>query len=91
MEMCILREGESNDISINIQHTLIEAYCWENDICVQKVGLEEKLSNVLVNEKDNLNNNTDYSCILVMIQAKDSYTDGFIKHDPMMADNFLPG
>ena len=35
--LCLLPGGTSDDISVAIQHTLIEAYCWENDINVIKV------------------------------------------------------
>ena len=35
--LCLLPGGTSDDISVSIQHKLIEAYCWENDINVIKV------------------------------------------------------
>lgn len=49
--LCLLPNGTSDDISVSIQHKLIEAYCWENDIHVIEMPNSEKLSE-LVNGKD---------------------------------------
>ena len=71
--MCILNEGLGNDVSVQIQHTLIEAYCWENEINIQKVGQDDKLSLLLDNEAKNLNKNVEnYSCALIMASMKDT-------------------
>ena len=35
--LCLLPGDSSGDITVSIQHKLIEAYCWENDIIVIKV------------------------------------------------------
>ncbi|KAK6178882.1 hypothetical protein SNE40_011368 [Patella caerulea] len=35
--LCVLPEAGSENISVHIQHTLIEAFCWENDIRILKV------------------------------------------------------
>jgi len=35
--LCILPEDASNDVALHIHFTLIEAFCWENDIRVVKV------------------------------------------------------
>lgn len=48
--LCLLPGGTSDDISVSIQHKLIEAYCWENDINVIKVDCTDKF-NELVNGK----------------------------------------
>ena len=37
MMMCILPEDASSDVALHIHFTLIEAFCWENDIRVVKV------------------------------------------------------
>lgn len=37
--LCILPESKTQDVSIRIQHTLIEAFCRENDVRVLKVSL----------------------------------------------------
>lgn len=69
--LCILREDSSNDVALNIHFTLIEAFCWENDIPVIKVDSAENLSKLLnANEKDALDIQTkwseiDCSCLLV--------------------------
>jgi len=41
--MCILPEDASDDVTLHIHFTLIEAFCWENDIRVVKVQFESKL------------------------------------------------
>lgn len=35
--LCVLPEDASNDVALHIHFTLIEAFCWENDIRVVKV------------------------------------------------------
>jgi len=35
--LCILPEDAANDVTLHIHFTLIEAFCWENDIRVVKV------------------------------------------------------
>ena len=94
MKLCILKDRSSNNISVNIQHKLIEAYCWENDIKVLKVGEDDKLGSILVDENDRLNSNIgDDSCVLVIGQTKyDNDDDGLKKLDQWIkADIFLPG
>ncbi|ESP05224.1 hypothetical protein LOTGIDRAFT_227883 [Lottia gigantea] len=39
---CILPEAASENISVHIQHILIEAFCWENDIRILKVKLSNR-------------------------------------------------
>ena len=45
--MCILPEDASSDVALHIHFTLIEAFCWENDIRVVKVKL------MIINSKIN--------------------------------------
>ena len=35
--LCVLPENAVDDVTLHIHFTLIEAYCWENDIRVIKV------------------------------------------------------
>ena len=35
--LCVLPSVDPNDLSLNIHHKLIEAYCWENSVNVVKV------------------------------------------------------
>jgi len=35
--LCVLPEDSSDDVALHIHFTLIEAFCWENDIAVIKV------------------------------------------------------
>lgn len=38
--MCILPMGtDDEDVTNHIQHTLVEAFCWENDIPLIKVSI----------------------------------------------------
>lgn len=60
---CILpcNDGKA-DISIRIQHTLIEAYCWENEIEVVKTDSNDEIKSLLkVSSLDGM----DLNCILV--------------------------
>ncbi|XP_060065290.1 growth arrest and DNA damage-inducible protein GADD45 alpha-like [Ylistrum balloti] len=49
--LCILPDsGPGHDVTIDIEHTLIEAHCWENDVRVLKVGNAHALHKVLQND-----------------------------------------
>ena len=37
MMLCILPINDTNDVTLQIHSTLIEAFCWENDINLIKV------------------------------------------------------
>ncbi|XP_067677404.1 growth arrest and DNA damage-inducible protein GADD45 gamma-like [Haliotis asinina] len=70
--LCVLPEANGqHDVTLDIQHTLIEAFCWENDIPLIKVDSEEKLAKTLSNEDANNNgdivrcHSTDVSCLLI--------------------------
>ena len=93
VKMCILREDASNDISVKIQHTLIEAYCWENDISVQKVGPDHQLSAMLANNNNlNKTKDEDQSCALVIMPRKDTDTDELSEDESwIQSDLLLPG
>ena len=91
--MCILKDGDSNDISVKIQHTLIEAYCWENDITVLKIKQEDKINSVLDGIVNNWSKNLDdQTCMLVMAHKQEIDIGIAMKEDPWMkADLLLPG
>ncbi|XP_060065275.1 growth arrest and DNA damage-inducible protein GADD45 alpha-like isoform X1 [Ylistrum balloti] len=72
--MCVLPVHPiQEDVTIQIQHTLIQAFCWENDIKVIKVDTMKKLSKILTTQVPEDNNNvtntcsmdTDFSCVLI--------------------------
>ena len=44
--LCVLPENTVDDVTLHIHFTLIEAYCWENDIRVIKVRNFWRLSRV---------------------------------------------
>ena len=46
--LCVLPNVDASDLSINIQHKLIEAYCWENSVNVVKVGLHGHFSAIRI-------------------------------------------
>lgn len=91
--MCVLCEDGDNDISVQIQHTLFEAYCWENEIIVKKVGPDDKLGVILVNQESNLNKNLeDHSCALIMLPTREKHMSEFTEQDPWFSsDILLPG
>lgn len=35
--LCVLSENSASDVTLHIHLTLIEAFCWENDIGIIKV------------------------------------------------------
>ncbi|XP_069127410.1 growth arrest and DNA damage-inducible protein GADD45 alpha-like [Argopecten irradians] len=73
--LCILPDsGPGHDVTIDIEHTLIEAHCWENDVTVLKVGNAHALSKVLQNDVSlremkklsrQQSQGVDFSCLLV--------------------------
>lgn len=78
--LCVLPENSASDVTLHIHLTLIEAFCWENDIGIIKVDSVEKLAKLLdvVEETNNVENQAlvwskketgpapvDYNCILI--------------------------
>lgn len=81
--LCLLLENKSDDVLISIQHKLVEAYCWENDIPLLKVDSEDKVRKILSPHTDPNNNEPDdLSCILVKNADKMSSSES------MLADFF---
>lgn len=91
--LCVLSEEGSKDIGVQIQHTLIEAYCWENEISIQKVGHDDKLRAILARGDANLNKNMeDHTCSLVMRSTQDIDFNEVTEQDPWLnSDILLPG
>ncbi|KAK6188275.1 hypothetical protein SNE40_004487 [Patella caerulea] len=94
--LCVLPEAGSENIAVHIQHTLIEAFCWENDIRILKVKNAPHLSESLSTFKDGVKSRSvpaDVSCILVQY-PKDrlSYQDEkiFDFYDDMISDDIYP-
>ncbi|OWF48865.1 Growth arrest and DNA damage-inducible protein GADD45 beta [Mizuhopecten yessoensis] len=75
--LCILPDsGPGHDVTIDIEHTLIEAYCWENDVRVLKVGNAHVLNKVFNNDVSlremkkvsrQQSQGVDFSCLLVKV------------------------
>ncbi|XP_048763547.1 growth arrest and DNA damage-inducible protein GADD45 alpha-like isoform X2 [Ostrea edulis] len=81
--LCLLLENKSDDVLISIQHKLVEAYCWENDIPLLKVDSEDKVRHILASKGEQNNNEPDdLSCILVKNADKMSSSES------MLADFF---
>ncbi|KAK3604491.1 hypothetical protein CHS0354_001171 [Potamilus streckersoni] len=83
VRLCILPVTSSTDVAIHIQHKLIEAYCWENEIQLLKVDSVEKLSAILnsggkkmhqksTNAMPVTTASVDCSCVLVTFSPKDA-------------------
>ncbi|XP_071172230.1 growth arrest and DNA damage-inducible protein GADD45 gamma-like [Mytilus edulis] len=66
---CILADyGPLHDVTINIEHTLLEAYCMENGIRVLKVDSSEKIKKFLGTLPKNgkyTERSGDYTCLLI--------------------------
>ncbi|KAK3606119.1 hypothetical protein CHS0354_010742 [Potamilus streckersoni] len=64
VKLCLLPVINTSNISVHIQHKLIEAYCWENEISIIKIINAEKLAQYL-RFKRNLNINATLTCMIV--------------------------
>lgn len=70
--LCILPDNVSVDVTMHIHFTLIQAFCWENDVRLVKVDSSDKLAKVLggVTTSVTVNDNErsgrgDFNCVLV--------------------------
>ncbi|XP_067677405.1 growth arrest and DNA damage-inducible protein GADD45 alpha-like [Haliotis asinina] len=78
--LCVLPEANGqHDVTLDIQHTLIEAFCWENDIQLIKVENTDKLFSTLWVSRNGTHSATgeeedvfDMSCILIQYPAAKS-------------------
>ncbi|KAK3090072.1 hypothetical protein FSP39_008952, partial [Pinctada imbricata] len=68
--LCILPvDDATSDVAVNIEHTLLEAYCWENDIRVMKVDCSKKLEMLVLDNISATNDSLtdDFTCVLIML------------------------
>ncbi|KAK6179689.1 hypothetical protein SNE40_011994 [Patella caerulea] len=101
--LCVLPEAGSEEVSVHIQHTLIEAFCWENDIRILKVKNQLAVGEILTGRKGPCvpdNNNiedqvtlTDISCVMIEYPMKrmsmeDEHVIEF--HDDVMLSDVYP-
>ncbi|CAH1774861.1 unnamed protein product [Owenia fusiformis] len=67
--MCLLpSSSDDDDVTMHIHFTLIEAFCWENDIRLMRVDSAEKLSKILgktKNDNERPTRTEDFNCVLV--------------------------
>ncbi|XP_048763548.1 growth arrest and DNA damage-inducible protein GADD45 gamma-like [Ostrea edulis] len=70
--LCILPPGDVNDVTVHIHHTLMEAFCLENDIKLIKVDSLEKLEAVFSGTSNT--DMLDCSCVLVTAPEKTDHT-----------------
>ncbi|XP_045158926.1 growth arrest and DNA damage-inducible protein GADD45 alpha-like isoform X1 [Mercenaria mercenaria] len=77
--LCILPKVSDSDTMINIQHKLIEAHCWENDVNVVKVDSAEKLVSLLTtpDENSNIDRTRDFSSILIGFPVDEMSSDDY--------------
>ncbi|ESO88300.1 hypothetical protein LOTGIDRAFT_234626 [Lottia gigantea] len=65
---CLLPEVPDSNVTASIEHTLIQAICWENNIRILRVNNRESLSKLLCgrHRKKNKNENSQkVSCVLL--------------------------
>lgn len=90
--VCILPEGKIQDVSLRIQHTLIEAFCRENEIKVIKVDCATKLSTIFTSaapkEFKDRTCTMDFSCVVVMTSSSPSIEDDYLSD---YCENFMLG
>ena len=81
--LCVLPQDVHSDVTLHIQFTLLEAFCWENDIRVVKVDDVDKLGVALERNSDVTTTavegsnaspeqqrqltHNDYSCVIVEV------------------------
>ncbi|XP_013406170.1 growth arrest and DNA damage-inducible protein GADD45 gamma isoform X2 [Lingula anatina] len=79
--LCVLADDNFQDVALRIHFTLLEAFCWENDIRVIKVDASSKLANLLgdgepVNDNDVAAGRSarqgDFSCVLIEYPKDDN-------------------
>lgn len=85
--LCVLPNVDASDLSINIQHKLIEAYCWENSVNVVKIDSLEKLTVLLTaaspaspemkKVQGQVDRTCDLSCILIGFPTDEMSEDDF--------------
>lgn len=70
--MCILPVDPNQPVTVAIQQTLIEAFCWEREICLMKVDSTEKLASLVRADDSNGNEQDykDYCCVLVQCPSE---------------------
>ncbi|XP_060598985.1 growth arrest and DNA damage-inducible protein GADD45 gamma-like [Ruditapes philippinarum] len=75
VETCILPSGKSQDISTHIQHKLIEAYCWENDIQIVELDHAEFQHTIKVQRNKSMDLST-IECVLITSKPVEDELDG---------------
>ncbi|XP_078317408.1 growth arrest and DNA damage-inducible protein GADD45 beta-like isoform X2 [Crassostrea virginica] len=63
--LCILPLEDNGDVTVHIHHTLMEAFCLENDIKLMKVDSLKKLEGIFPGNENSNTDAVDCSCILV--------------------------
>lgn len=78
--LCLIMDAHpSEDVSVHIQRTLIEAYCYEQDIHLLKVSNLDKVAEMLeLPASESRNSAFDYSCVLVQYPKTGSDLDDYI-------------
>lgn len=98
VSLCVLPNVNPHlDVTVDIQHKLIEAYCWENDISVLKVDSKQKLEALFETKSENDNfacTSSDFTCLLVetsptaLSKTKEEYITEFC--DGVINNNVYP-
>ena len=85
VQLCVLPNAKNDNISVHIQHKLIEAYCWENEIKVIKLDPAHFKTNIKVSRNKTLDQ-SDLECALVTSTANFVIVDDF--NDSMHEEHF---
>ncbi|XP_052090484.1 growth arrest and DNA damage-inducible protein GADD45 beta-like [Mytilus californianus] len=87
VRLCLLPEMAETDVTVQIHHKLVEAFCWENDIEVVKVDSLKKMEKVLIGEEVEGNG---IECVLIQNAKTDGSADEFINNYYSMLANQSP-
>lgn len=78
--LCLLPDvADTEDVTVQIHHKLVEAFCWENDIEVIKVDSFKNLGKMFQGDKAD-GSSVDVGCILIQNVKTDNSADDFINN-----------
>ena len=81
--------AETEDVTVQIHHKLVEAFCWENDIEVIKVDSFKNLGKMFPEDKID-ESCPDVGCILIQNAKTDNGAGDFINNYYSMLANQSP-
>ncbi|XP_013406188.1 growth arrest and DNA damage-inducible protein GADD45 gamma [Lingula anatina] len=99
--VCILAADTSQDLELHIHFTLLEAFCWENDIKIIKVDSASKLKKLVYDDNLPANDNDeaighrpgtrDVDCVLIQFpKQQESTSDQEVLEFYRASEQILP-